>query len=588
MEKCKILAVAPYSELLSMMEQVSKEFADVHLETFYGNLDNALNYANAFPGSSFHVILSRGGTALTLREKTTIPVVSVDVSTDDLLCTMKQVQQLCPDFAVVGYHNVVRTAKNICEILKWDNVKIVEINSSSADSEIIELKKEGISVLIGDVLSVETAAKYGIRGVLIVSSLDSIRKAFQEAVAIFSEMQRCQEQYFLATLAMEHMDTGVLLLNSDGEICLANGMLRSLGYEKACQEAVRISRVGENSVRTWRKLNHTKVEISMKKIQESEKTYFLFAFKNVSGISGNSCSIVVEDTFEVMHQLSTIFRGEEYVRPILESIHRYCDSHMPILLVGAKGLELSSIARYIHQCSTHRGEPFVRIRCDQLTPAQWEKFCTNTDFILAGNNCTLFFEEIHRLSDTMQQMLKTYLSDTDIIWKHYVIATGPASMSVPPKDAEFSLALYKMISNDILRVPSLSERPEELPLLINLCIPEVNSELSTNVIGVEPEALDILCGYSWPNNLEQLYLVTRRLVRETKGYYVTAETVRSVLSDYRDLGRKEKFTLNLNQSLEEMEREIIRHVFEEEGMNRNATVDRLGISRSTLWRKLNK
>ena len=108
------------------------------------------------------------------------------------------------------------------------------------------------------------------------------------------------------------------------------------------------------------------------------------------------------------------------------------------------------------------------------------------------------------------------------------------------------------------------------------------------MIGIEPEALDILCGYSWPNNLEQLYLVIRRLARETKGYYVMTETVCSVLNDYRDLGSKEKFTLNLNQTLEEMQHDIIQYVFEEEGMNRNATVDRLGISRSTLWRKLNK
>ena len=48
MEKCKILAVAPYFELLSMIEQVSKEFKNIQLETFCGNLNNALNYVKRF------------------------------------------------------------------------------------------------------------------------------------------------------------------------------------------------------------------------------------------------------------------------------------------------------------------------------------------------------------------------------------------------------------------------------------------------------------------------------------------------------------------------------------------------------------
>lgn len=588
MEKCKILTVAPYFELLSMMEQVAKEFDNVHLETYCGNLDNALNYVERFPGSSFDVILSRGGTALTLREKGTIPVVSVDVSTYDLLCTMKQVQQLCSKFAVVGYHNVVRTAKNICEILKWDDVSIWEINSANADKTIVELKEAGISVLVGDVLAVEIATKHRIRGVLINSSIESIRKAFQDAIAICHEMRRCQEQQLLSTLAMEKMDMGVLLLNKDGKVCLANHMIHTLDYDRVCREAIHILKTQETTVRTWRKLNNIKVEISMCRINEWGRTYFLFLFKKIASMPNSSRTIIVEDTFEVERQLPKLFQGEEYVRPFLDSINKCCDSHLPLLMVGADGLKLSGIARYIHHYSKHRGQMFVRIRCNELSQRQWEQFCNNTDLVLADNNCTLFFEDVHKLSEKMQQVLEVYLSGTDIVRKHFVIASGPVSMSAPPVDDSFCLSLYKMISNNILRVPALSERREDLPSLINLCISELNNQLSTNIIGIEPEALDILCKYHWPNNIEQLYLVIRRLVRETDGYYVTADTVCSVLGDYKETRGQENFALNLNQSLEMIEQDIIQRVFEEEGMNQTATVARLGISRSTLWRKLKK
>lgn len=588
MEKCKILAVAPYFELLSMIEQVSKEFKNIQLETFCGNLNNALNYVKRFPGSSFHVILSRGGTALTLREKGTVPVVSVDVSTYDLLCTMKQVQQFSSRFAVVGYHNIVSTAQNICEILKWDNVSIVEINTESVENAVEKLKSEGVSVLVGDVLSVETAAKYHIRGVLINSSAESIRKAFQDAIGIYYEMQRCQEQYILTTSAIENMDMGVLLLDEEGKVCIDNRILHSLDYDKALKEALVIRKTEKESVRTWRKIHDTKVEISMRKINEQEKIYYLFLFKKIATIPNSSRSIMVEDIFEVENQLSDLFRGEEYIRPILPSANKYCDSHLPIMIVGAEGLQLSSVARYIHRNSAHSGQMFIRIRCDQLTQRQWEQFCNNTDLVLADNNCTLFFEDINKLSDKMQQVLVNYFLGTNIIRKHYILATGSLDMAVPPDGDSFSLVLYKLISTNVLRVPSLAERKKELPSLINLCISELNNELSTNIIGVEPEALNALCEYRWPNNLEQLYLVLRRLIKETTGYYITLETVCIVLNDYKETGEKGKFVVNLNQNLEQIEQDIIRYVFEEEGMNQTATVARLGISRSTLWRKLRK
>ena len=586
MDKCKVLAVAPYSDLLELIKQISLEFPSLSLETFCGNLDHALAYVDSIPIQSFHIILSRGGTALTLRAKTTLPVVSIDISAFDLLCTIRQVQQYSDTFAVVGYRNIVNIANNICEVLKWDRVRIAEINSETAEQVIQELKDSGITMLAGDVLAVDTAAKCGMRATLITSSADSIRKALQDAMAIATEMHRCQEQYLASLLALEHLHDGVLLLDRDGGVCLSNNALRAMNYDLVCREAAQLCRTGEQALCTWRKIGSAKIEISMQQIPSAKGPYYLFTFRQAGAFTGSTKAISVEDYDTMQQQTSYLFQGEEYIHPIAAQIRRNCDNHLPILLVGEDGTQLPSVARYIHTASRHRGLPFVRIRCKQLSQRQWEQFCSSSDSVLNSTGCTIFFENIHRLPEDMQHVLESYLSDTNLIRSHYIIASGPPNLMLPSAGTLFSTGLYRCLSSVLLKLPPLRERRAELPTLINLCISEIKKDLASNVIGVEPAVMELLCSYSWPKNMDQLYLVMRRLIESSKGFYISSADAAEIMKDYQPSPCRSEFTLDLSQPFEKLEQAIIRRVLEEENMNQTAAAERLGISRSTLWRKL--
>ena len=586
MDKFKVLAVAPYSDLLELIKQISREFPNLSLETFCGNLDHALAYVDSIPIQSFHIILSRGGTALTLRAKTTLPVVSIDISAFDLLCTIRQVQQCSDTFAVVGYRNIVNIASNICEVLKWDRVRIAEINSETAEQVIQELKDSGVTMLAGDVLAVDTAAKCGMRATLITSSADSIRKALQDTMAIATEMQRCQEQYLASLVALEHLREGVLLLDEDGSVCLSNNALRAMNYDTVCREAAQLCRSGEQALCTWRKIDNAKIEISMQQIPAAKGRYYLFTFKHAGALAGNTKAISVEDYDTMQQQTSYLFQGEEYIRPIANQIRRSCEGHIPILLVGEDGTQLPSVARYIHTSSQHRGLPFVRVRCEQLSQRQWEQFCNSSDSVLNSTSCTIYFEDIHRFPEAMQHVLESYLSDTNLARNHYILASGPTSLMLALSGSSFSAGLYRHISGVLLKLPPLRERRSELPALINLCISEIKKDLAANVIGVEPAAMDLLCSYSWPKNMDQLYLVVRRLIESTRGFYISAESAAAVLKDYQPAAHPSEFVLNLSQPFEKIEQDIIHRVLEEENMNQTAAAERLGISRSTLWRKL--
>ena len=141
-----------------------------------------------------------------------------------------------------------------------------------------------------------------------------------------------------------------------------------------------------------------------------------------------------------------------------------------------------------------------------------------------------------------------------------------------------------MLCGFVLRLPSLAERREDIRSICSLLLNECNRELGRQVTGFQPEAFGLLETFSWPGNLGQLRRVVYSLVLSAQGSYISAGAVRSVLQEQPrsslDGG------IDLSKTLEEMEKEILSLVLRQEDMNQTRAAKRLGISRSTLWRKL--
>lgn len=110
---------------------------------------------------------------------------------------------------------------------------------------------------------------------------------------------------------------------------------------------------------------------------------------------------------------------------------------------------------------------------------------------------------------------------------------------------------------------------------------------------MEPEAERLLSDFDWPHNYTQLQRVLKELVLMSENfYYITACEVERVLSREQIIGtfdvrvEDQNVPLDLNQSLEEINKTIARRVLAEENGNQTRTAQRLGIGRTTLWRML--
>ena len=123
---------------------------------------------------------------------------------------------------------------------------------------------------------------------------------------------------------------------------------------------------------------------------------------------------------------------------------------------------------------------------------------------------------------------------------------------------------------------------------MQIFISELHPKHGNQVVGVRPDGLKELIAYDWPGNVKQLKQVIEQLFIQAKSFYIEKDEVVTVLKRLRESEQTDKtlIPIDLSGTLEDIEKRIIKKVLEEEELNQSKAAKRLGINRSTLWRKL--
>ncbi|WP_353963334.1 helix-turn-helix domain-containing protein [Tepidibacillus marianensis] len=132
---------------------------------------------------------------------------------------------------------------------------------------------------------------------------------------------------------------------------------------------------------------------------------------------------------------------------------------------------------------------------------------------------------------------------------------------------------------------------DDIPDLVRLFLAKYNTKYGKQVVGIKSDALEILKEYSWPYNVEELDQTIEEVVFRVKDYYIEEKDLRylktkNVESATQMKDKKTSLYIPQNKTLEEIELDIMIQVLKEEKMNQSNAAKRLGINRSTLWRKI--
>lgn len=294
------------------------------------------------------------------------------------------------------------------------------------------------------------------------------------------------------------------------------------------------------------------------------------------------------------------------IQEIFSLIPDIAASKSAALIWGPTGSGKELLARAIHAESPRADKPFVKVNCGALPDTLLEtelfghvagaftdaKTARKGRFELADKG-TIFLDEVGDLSPAMQVRLLRVLQEGafERVGSSEVITIDVRVISATNRNLKEMVAkgmfrqdlLYR-INTIVLELPPLVERLEDLPLLIETFIRKFNSLMGKTVTGVSPSAMELLMRHKWPGNIRELEHAIEHAFVLVKGDVIKPE---HLPVDIQEINTAEKHAGRITP-IEQSERDAIIRSLEENRFNRSKTARHLGISRTTLWRKMKR
>ena len=590
----KILGIAPYEELRKSMENVGSTFSNILLNTYTGDLQEGKKLALEVIHNDYDIVISRGGTADLIRKNISIPVIDVSISVYDILGAIKLANNYTSKFAIVGYSSITETAHLICDILDY-SVEIYTIDDSSDKLDLLKsLEKKGIKLVLCDAITNKLALEISLNTILITSGSESIKRTYEQAIELNMHLQKLKLQNNLLTEAIENFKTDCLILSSQFELIYSsldteiNVSIYNYLLHKKDTTPFNESHTFYHSVNNT--LYNLKVNISNK---TNDIFYIVTVQRSVTPIMNSKFGVTYEDKSEVEQKLNNnLYKNPIITDDINDKIKQMNSNNSPIILLGERGTGKYIVSQSVFTSQNNNNNTMVTINSNLLNDAMWKHLLntSNGPFLEVGN--TIQFNHFDKISNENFEKLITIIESTNLHVSNRLIFI--CEKTSEGNTSEFYKELLKRMNSISFLLPTLRERKNEISAILTMFLNKVNIENNTDIIGYEPNALATLSQYNWPGNFEQLKQVLTELVYLSKSLYITSNNVNSILGkqkiveniSYSENGMNISF--NSSKTLHEFNLDLIKLVLDQHNGNQTLTAEQLGISRTTLWRYLNK
>jgi PAS domain S-box-containing protein len=309
------------------------------------------------------------------------------------------------------------------------------------------------------------------------------------------------------------------------------------------------------------------------------------------------------------YTLGDIISKNYLIHDIFNILPNIAESDSTVLIQGASGTGKELFAKAIHNLSRRKTKPFIKVNCGALPDTLLESELFGyvkgafTDakkdkpgrFALA-NEGTIFLDEVGDMSPSLQVKLLRVLQEkeyeplgstsprrTDV----RIVAATNKSLSYLVSEKKFRDDLYYRLNVVKIDLPLLSQRKEDIPLLIDAFIQKFNAKTGKQIMAVSDQALRLLLRYDYPGNVRELENIIEHAFVVCPGNRIDVGCLPSELT--MEQQEIDSFlSLKEEHPFEKAEAEVVKKTLEKHRANRIKAAQELGISRATLWRKIRK
>ena len=308
-------------------------------------------------------------------------------------------------------------------------------------------------------------------------------------------------------------------------------------------------------------------------------------------------------SFDSCHSFENMTSKNQKMLEIFSTIKMIADSDCTVLIEGATGTGKEMLAKAVHNTSAHRNGPFVPVNCGALPDSLIEselfgyKAGAFTDAkndkpgrFERAQNGTIFLDEICDISHALQVRLLRVLEERKyeplgsvkpFTTNARVVVASNCSLDRLVAEKKFRQDLYFRVNVMRLSLPPLTERKEDIPLLVDFFIDRMNQKQKKNVLGISQEAMATLILHDWPGNIRELENAIQHACVICNTSLIELRHLPERILSAVNVGG-----LNRGTTLKEIERNTILQALHRNRWKKVVTAEELGINKNTLRRKI--
>ncbi len=242
-------------------------------------------------------------------------------------------------------------------------------------------------------------------------------------------------------------------------------------------------------------------------------------------------------------EIEFIITKNQLMKNVIDFIKKVSPFDNTVLIYGESGVGKELVARAIHQLSPRKNKPFIALNCANISGELMEaeffgykkgSFTGATEdkagILEKADGGTVFLDEIGEIPYDLQAKFLRFLEekeirrigdDKPIKLDVRVITATNRNLKKMVEEGKFRKDLYYRIGGFKIEIPPLRDRKDDIPLLVNHFIKKYNEKYGKNIVGITPEALEVLVRYDWPGNVRQLEsIISKAIILADDGQFI--------------------------------------------------------------------
>ncbi|WP_133645365.1 propionate catabolism operon regulatory protein PrpR [Paraburkholderia flava] len=610
--------------------------------------EDAVNEIAAAGTQRPDVVVAAGLNGTFLKGRVDVPVVLVHSTGFDVMHALARARSR-RDETPVAFVTHGETPAEVRRFVAAYGIDVVFASYRSAqDAEacVFDLRDRGIGTVVGSGLVTDLATKAGMEAVFLYSRA-SVRGAFDTALEVVQATRGEALRRERLDNVLQHLRDGVVALDAQGRIeAISQPLALAFGIDVSAAVGRPLAAVAPDlaaampdadgealaTVRGTGYIVHRGPLVGMGPDATAGSVLTFHETRAVERLDRTLRSRPRLQQFAARYRLDDLVGECEAIERVRQLARRYAKSDATVLVHGESGTGKEMVAQGIHRLSARHDFPFVAINCGAFPEALLESELFGYEegaftgarrggkagLIEAAHRGTLFLDEIGEMPMPLQSRLLRVLQEREVVRLGStepmrvdirVIAATHRALTVAVDAGTFRADLYYRLNILNLALPPLRERlPDIAPLAAELLVqaarrePRLAARLRTHddASSVLDAVSETLCLYRWPGNVRELQNVIERIAVELADVELSAASALPVLThDTLRAIAPEVFVettthahshthaeQTLRQRSRHVEADQIRAALDACGGDRDAACRALGISKTTMWRKL--